>query len=72
MICPAHALWAAIRRRVAPGAPLFKAVNRRNFNRILKTVLGKLLVPEAARYSLHAVRRRTAQELKECGAAGLW
>ena len=65
---PVHALWPAIHRRVAPGAPLFEAVNRRNFNRILKTVLGQLLVPEAARYSPHAVRRGTAHELKECGS----
>ena len=67
LICPVHALWPAIRRRVAPGAPLFREVNRGNFNRILKTVSGKLIAPEAARYIPHAFRRATAQELRECG-----
>ena len=55
-IFPVHAHWPCIRRRVEPGQPLFKAVNRRNFNRILKSVLGKLKIPDASRYSSRAFR----------------
>ena len=58
---------------------LFRKVYVGNFNRILKTVLKKLSIPEAERYSSHGFRRGTAQDLKEKGSpwavvatAGLW
>ena len=68
LICPVHVSWPLIRCRVDPGKPIFSAVNRRNFNRILKVVLAKLRIPEADRYSSHASRRGTSQELKESGS----
>ena len=78
-ICPVRAFWPLIRRRVDPGQPLFKAVNRRNFNCILKAVMAKINTPDAARYSSHAFRRGTTQGLKETGSpwsvvatSGLW
>ena len=48
LICPVHVFWHLIRCRVAPGQPIFAAVNPRNCNRILKTVLSlsKLRTPE--------------------------
>ena len=55
-LCPVRAFWPCIRRRAEPGQPLFWAVNRRNFNRIMKAILGKLRIPEASRYSSHAFR----------------
>ena len=79
LLCPIHVFWAAIRRRVDPGAPLFRAVNRGNFNRQLKAIFGRLCIPDADRYSSHGFRRGTAQELKESGSpwavvasAGVW
>ena len=78
-LCPVHSIWPAVRRRVGCGEPLFKKVYVGNFNRILKTVLAKLSVPEAERYSSHGFRRGAAQELKERGSpwavvatAGIW
>ena len=78
-ICPVHAFWPLIRHRVDPCQPLFCAVNRRNFNCILKAVLAKLAIPEAERYSSHGFRRGTTQELKESGSpwsvvatSGIW
>ena len=38
-LCPVRLFWELIRCRVAPGAPLFQAVNKRNFHRMLKTAL---------------------------------
>ena len=79
LLCPIHVFWAAIRRRVDPGTPLFRAVNRGNFNRQLKAIFGRLCIPDADRYSSHGFRRGTAQELKESGSpwavvasAGVW
>ena len=76
---PVHIFWRNIRRRVDPGAPLFVAVNRRNFNRTLKAVLARMGIPEAERYSSRAFRRGTSQELKEPGSpwsvvasSGIW
>ena len=37
-LCPIHLFWAIIRCLVDCGALLFQSVNRRNFNRIMKTV----------------------------------
>ena len=78
-ICPIHVFWQHIRCRVEPGDFLFKNINQRNFNRVLKAVLAKLGVPEAARYSSHGFRRGTSQELKESGSpwtvvasSGIW
>ena len=42
---------ALIRGRVAPGAPLFSALNGRNFDRTLKAALAQTGAPEAHRYS---------------------
>ena len=77
--CPVHVLWPAIRGRVPPGEPLFSAVNRRNFNRILKAALSRPKADSAARYTSHGFRRGAVQELKECGSPwavlasdGLW
>ena len=46
---------------------------------MLKAVLAKLGIPEAARYSSHGFRRGTSQELKETGSprtvvasSGIW
>ena len=80
LICPARVFWHLIRLRVGPGKPIFSAVNRRNYNRILKAVLAKLRIPEADRYSFHAFRRGGSQELKESGpppwsvvaSSGVW
>ena len=64
---------------VPPGAKLFISVNRRNFNRRLKAALCKLSVAQAARYSPHAFRLGSAQEMNETGSpisviasAGSW
>ena len=77
--CPDHSLWPAIKARLHPGSCLFSPINRRNFNRVLKSILAKLQVPQADRYSPHAFRRGSAQELNETGAplpviasAGAW
>ena len=67
-LCPVHVFWKLIRRRVDPGQPLFPAVNRRNFNRILKAVLARMGIPEAERYSSHAFRRGAANELTKRGS----
>ena len=67
-LCPVHALWPWIRRRTPCGQKLFRAVNRRNFNRFLKRTLGELGFPEAERYSSHAFRRGATQELRESGS----
>ena len=76
---PVHIFWKNIRSRVAPGAQLFVAVNRRNFNRTLKAALARMGTPEAERYSSHAFRRGASQELKESGfqwsvvaSSGIW
>ena len=79
LLCPVHAFWPLIKRRVDPGALLFPTVNRRNFNRILRAALSKLQEPSADRYSSHGFRRGASQELKESGSpwtvvfsSGLW
>ena len=79
LVFPVHSLWHAIQARVRPGRMLFISVNRQNFNRKLKAVLGRLAVPQAARYSSHAFRRGSAQEMNETGSplsvvasAGMW
>ena len=64
-LCPVHVFWKHIRRRVRPGQPIFTAVNRGNFNSIPKAILARIGIPEAERYSSHAFRRCTTQELKE-------
>ena len=46
-----------IKRRVAPGALLFAAFNRRIFNRTLRAVLSKIGEPQAGRCRPHAFRR---------------
>ena len=76
---PLHSFWAEIRRRVAPGELLFRAVNRGNFNRMLEAVCAQIHIPDAGRYSSHGFRRGAAQELKESGSpwavvasAGVW
>ena len=78
-LCPVHALWPLIRHRVVPGALLFKAVNRMNFNRTLKAIVARLSVPDSERYSSHAFLRGATPELKEVGSpwsgiasSGLW
>ena len=43
-LCPVRAIWPLIRQRVAPGEPLFKAMNRRNLNRTLKAIMARLSV----------------------------
>ena len=50
LLCPARALWPLIRRRVGPDSPLFRAANRRDFNRILKAIMHQIHTPEASRY----------------------
>ena len=79
LACPVHSLWPAVKDRVACGKPLFVAVNRRNFNRRMKAIFARLGVPHAARYSSHAFRRGSAQEMNETGSplavvasAGMW
>ena len=42
LVRPVHSLWPAVQARVPPGRSLFKAVNRRNFNRALKAILARL------------------------------
>ena len=78
-LCPVHIFWVPIRCRVAPGAPLFTAVNRRNFNTALKAIMAHLRAPDAQRCSSHGFRLRGTQELKETGSpwsavatSGLW
>ena len=63
MACPAHSLRPAIKAMVHPGERLPVAVNRRNFNRRPKATLTSLSVPQADRYSSHAFRRGSAQEM---------
>ena len=79
LTCPVHSLWPAVQKRVHPGDRLFSAVNRRNFNRRLKAILAKMGVPQAHRFSSHAFRRGSAQEMNETGSplsvvagAGMW
>ena len=57
----------------------FQAVNIRNSNRTLKAIFARLQVPHASRYSSHAFRRGSAQEMNETGSpltvvasAGMW
>ena len=64
---PVYISRALIRRRVAPGDPLFSDFNRRNFNGSFKAAMAQLRVPEAHRYSSHGFRRWTTQELNETG-----
>ena len=78
-LCPVRTCWALIRCRVAPGAPLFPSVNRRNFNRSPNAIMAQLGIPEAHRYSSHGFRRGTTQELKDPGSpwsvaatSGMW
>ena len=78
-LCPVRCFWPPVRRRVAPGQPLFRKVNVGNFNSMIKAIFVKLCVPEDARYSSHGFRRGTAQELKGKGSPwtavatdGLW
>ena len=56
-LCPVHSFCHLARRRVAPGDPLFSAVNRGNFNRVLRAVLPKIQGPSAERYRSHTFRR---------------
>ena len=70
LLRPAHALWTLIRRRVEPCHPLFRAVKRWGFNRILKAIMHKLHIPESCRYRSHAFRMCNTQELKESVAPG--
>ena len=79
LVCPAHPLWPAVMGRAPCGQPLPKAVNRRNFNRALKAIFARMQVPRADRYSSHAFRRGSAQEMIETGSpltvvasAGMW
>ena len=67
LACPVHSLWPAIKASVPPGEKLFVALNRRNFNRRPKAILYGLSVPQADRYSSHAFRRGSAQEMNETG-----
>ena len=79
LVCPVHPLWPAIQARVSTGRILFSSVNRRNFNRKLNSILARLDAPQASRYSSHAFRRGSAQEMNETGSplsviasAGMW
>ena len=65
---PVHPLWRAVKQRVYSGEPLFRGINRRNFNRMLKAILDRLGIPEAHRYSSHGFRMGSAQELNETGS----
>ena len=65
LACPVHSLWPAVNARVPPCEKLFAAVSRRNFNRQPKAALAGLSVPQADRYSSHAFRRGSAQEMNE-------
>ena len=74
-----HSLLPAVKARVPPGEDLFADANRRNFNRHRRATLSGLSVPQADRYSPHAVRRGSAQEMNETGSplsviasAGTW
>ena len=69
-LCPVHAFWPLIRQRVAIGLSLFKAVSRTHSNRALKAIMDRVGVPEDERYSSHAFRMCTTQELKEVGPPG--
>ena len=76
---PAHAIWAAVRRRVGPGQLLFQSIDRRHFNRALKAVMAMLGAPSSDRCSSHGFRRGTSQELKGAGSpwsvvatSGVW
>ena len=66
-ICPVHVSWQLVHRRVAPGKFLLTAIDRRNFNRVLKKVSEQMGTPDALRYSSHGFRRGATQELKEPG-----
>lgn len=67
-LCPVHALWSLIRRRVASGQPLSHLANRRNFNRKLNAIMANLHIPDSHRFSSHAFRRGATQELEESGS----
>ena len=76
---PAHAFWPLIHRRDSPIAPLFSAVNRRNFNHAHRPFLSKIQDPSDERLSSHAFRRCTSHDLKESGppwsvvaSSGVW
>ena len=78
-IFPVNSFWHRIKARVHSAHLLFPSITRRTLNRIVKRVIGKLAVPHAERYRSHALRRGTAQELKETcspwvvvASAGRW
>ena len=48
--------------------PLFSTMRSENGNRVLKTVLGKIDVPDANRYSLKGFRRWVTTEIKRPGS----
>ena len=67
-LCPVRRFWPLIRDRVSSGRPLLLTVTRRNINRIIKDVIGNLAAHRSERYSSHALRPGSAQELKETGS----
>ena len=67
-LCPAYTFWPLIKARVQSGHLLFPTITRRNLNRIIKAAHEKLADPHSERYSSHAFRRGSAQELQETGS----
>ena len=62
---PVHSLWPDIRDRVPSGANLFVDANRRNFIRRMMAIMARIAAPKDSRYSSHAFRRGSAQEMNE-------
>ena len=65
-LCPVHDFWPLV-AHLAPKAFIMPSLQKSNLNRILKAILTKLNVEEAARYSTHCFRRGAAMELLNLG-----
>ena len=65
---PGSSLLAQDSRDARFWSATFLSLNRRNINRALKTVLGKLNIPKASLYISHGFRFGAENELHERGA----
>ena len=66
-LSPIHWLRPLVRHTARSGQLLFRPINARNVNRVIRRAFTTLGVPAAVRYSSHGFRRAPGQEIKESG-----
>ena len=68
VLCPIHDLWPIIRRNTPVGIALFPALKNKGPNRILKTVMRNISIPDSERYTFRGFRRGCLMEISLSGS----